>query len=341
MPRRTACDEVPDRDRRRRARRARAARRGRACRGGLVQGTAGGPRGRAPWSDHAARGVVRAPARGGGVAGSRRRARRGGRRRGLGARRRRAAMTRARHQAPKADVPTRPSSSRIRDREADALRLARIDVGSVGGWSFASIAVSGPADREDREADAIADETMRTPGGIQSGLPGVRLHAGSAAARAAGAVGARAFALGEDIVFGPGEFAPDTDRGRHLLAHELAHVAQGRAGAGRAIRRRPAELIDNFVFLGQTVTGGINATLRDRLVSVQDRLQQVYDALGPNHPDRVHFGGGQKTLGQWAGVNSIRGWRQGSSTSKHASGSAVDINYDLQPYIATRTQVGT
>jgi hypothetical protein len=66
----------------------------------------------------------------------------------------------------------------------------------------------------------------------------------------------------------------------------------------------------------------------------------VYDALGPNHPDRVEFGGAQKTLGQWSGVTSIRGWRPGSSTSKHASGSAVDINYDLQPYIATRTQVG-
>ena len=65
-----------------------------------------------------------------------------------------------------------------------------------------------------------------------------------------------------------------------------------------------------------------------------------YDALGPNHPDRVHFGGAQKTLGEWADVTSIRGWRPNSGTSFHASGSAVDIGYDLQPYIVTRTQVG-
>ena len=59
---------------------------------------------------------------------------------------------------------------------------------------------------------------------------------------------------------------------------------------------------------------------------------------GRNHPDRVEFGGAQKTLGQWAEIRSIRGWRQSTGTSFHTSGSAVDINYDLQPYIVTRTQ---
>jgi Domain of unknown function (DUF4157) len=253
-------------------------------------------------------------------------------------------MRRARARAPRADVPSPQSASPIRDRGVhDLARRAQVDSGNAGSWSFSSIDVSDPTHPIEREADDMAEEIVRTPGVFRSALAGVRLHTGSAAERAAGAVNARAFALGKDIVFGAGEFAPETDSGRRLLAHELAHVAQERAGVtrGRTIRRRPAELIDNFVFLGQTVGGGINATLRDRLVQVEDRLRQVYDALGSNHPDRVEFGGAQKTLAQWSGVTSIRGWRAGSSTSKHASGSAVDINYDLQPYIATRTQVGT
>ncbi|MFN0140304.1 MAG: DUF4157 domain-containing protein [Pyrinomonadaceae bacterium] len=57
-------------------------------------------------------------------------------------------------------------------------------------------------------------------------LGGVRIHTGDAAAESARSVNARAYTLGRDIVFGSGEFAPHSASGRHLLAHELAHVAQ-------------------------------------------------------------------------------------------------------------------
>ena len=55
-------------------------------------------------------------------------------------------------------------------------------------------------------------------------LSGVRLHLGDAAGAAAAQVNARAFTLGNDIAFAQGEFNPETRAGRHLLAHELAHV---------------------------------------------------------------------------------------------------------------------
>lgn len=56
----------------------------------------------------------------------------------------------------------------------------------------------------------------------------VRVHADEA--DAATSAGARAFTVGHDIVFGRGEFAPETVQGRRLLAHELTHVLQQRAG---------------------------------------------------------------------------------------------------------------
>lgn len=68
-------------------------------------------------------------------------------------------------------------------------------------------------------------------------LGALRVHTGAAAARAAGSVGARAFALGHDIVFGSGEFRPDTLDGQRLLAHEVAHVVQD--GPGGTLRRKP------------------------------------------------------------------------------------------------------
>lgn len=67
-------------------------------------------------------------------------------------------------------------------------------------------------------------------------LSGVRVHTDSAASRSAREVDARAYTLGNNIVFGNGEYAPHSESGRHLLAHELAHVSQGR-GSNRLHRR--------------------------------------------------------------------------------------------------------
>jgi hypothetical protein len=62
----------------------------------------------------------------------------------------------------------------------------------------------------------------------------VRVHSGTQAARSADAVGARAYAVGRDVVFGAGQYAPGTHEGRRLLAHELTHVVQqGGAAAPR------------------------------------------------------------------------------------------------------------
>jgi hypothetical protein len=54
----------------------------------------------------------------------------------------------------------------------------------------------------------------------------VRVHTDAHAAESARALNARAFTLGHDIVFGAGRYAPDTQEGRRLLAHELTHVMQ-------------------------------------------------------------------------------------------------------------------
>ena len=54
----------------------------------------------------------------------------------------------------------------------------------------------------------------------------VRVHSGDTAARSARQIQAHAYTVGQDIVFGRGQFRPDTREGSHLLAHELAHTLQ-------------------------------------------------------------------------------------------------------------------
>lgn len=54
----------------------------------------------------------------------------------------------------------------------------------------------------------------------------VRLHNDTHAQHTARSINARAFTLGNDVVFGAGEYAPGSRAGRALLAHELTHVVQ-------------------------------------------------------------------------------------------------------------------
>jgi Domain of unknown function (DUF4157) len=71
-------------------------------------------------------------------------------------------------------------------------------------------------------------------GSLGTDLGGVRVHTDDASAGAASALGARAFASGDDIHFGAGQYAPADPFGVHLLAHEVAHTVQQRGGGPAA-----------------------------------------------------------------------------------------------------------
>jgi Domain of unknown function (DUF4157) len=54
----------------------------------------------------------------------------------------------------------------------------------------------------------------------------VQIHTHSQAAQSAREIGAKAYTVGKNIVFGSGQYQPHTAEGKFLLAHELAHVIQ-------------------------------------------------------------------------------------------------------------------
>lgn len=54
----------------------------------------------------------------------------------------------------------------------------------------------------------------------------VRLHTDERAARSADSVNALAYAVGNHVVFGQGQYQPNTIEGRKILAHELTHTIQ-------------------------------------------------------------------------------------------------------------------
>lgn len=69
---------------------------------------------------------------------------------------------------------------------------------------------------------------------------GVRVHTGAQSAGMNREIRSHAFTSGSDIFFGAGQYRPDTDSGKHLLAHELTHVVQqtGPRGGNNIVREK-------------------------------------------------------------------------------------------------------
>jgi hypothetical protein len=66
----------------------------------------------------------------------------------------------------------------------------------------------------------------------------VRMHTDRQAVESAESVNALAYTVGRDVVFGAGQYAPETEGGKELLAHELAHVMQQGEGRGGGISEK-------------------------------------------------------------------------------------------------------
>jgi Domain of unknown function (DUF4157) len=115
-------------------------------------------------------------------------------------------------------------------------------VGSVSARVAPSSGIGPAGDRFEQEADQTADQVMRsTPAtGAGTDFSGVRIHTDERAGRSAEEIGAVAYTAGTHIVFGRGQFRPETAQGRQLLAHELTHVLQ-QGGRGSSIQRKVIE----------------------------------------------------------------------------------------------------
>jgi pentapeptide MXKDX repeat protein len=97
----------------------------------------------------------------------------------------------------------------------------------------------------------------------------VRVHQDARAAASAEAVGAQAYTVGRNIVFGEGRYAPQSSAGKELLAHELTHVVQQSAAGSGEIRaldvessgerlERQAESVSRGILLDHVSTSSAN-----------------------------------------------------------------------------------
>ena len=69
-------------------------------------------------------------------------------------------------------------------------------------------------------------------------LGNVKIHTDSNANQLANSINAKAFTFGNDIVFGKGEYQPDSISGKKLIAHELTHTMQQDDGLSEIVLRK-------------------------------------------------------------------------------------------------------
>lgn len=88
----------------------------------------------------------------------------------------------------------------------------------------------------------------------------VRVHKDGGAAQSTRQLNAAAYTVGDDMVFGAGQYAPQAKRGRQLLAHELAHVVQqsrgGRSHEAESRAEAVAERIAHDQWVRPEMVGG-------------------------------------------------------------------------------------
>lgn len=130
---------------------------------------------------------------------------------------------------------------------------------------------------------------------------GVRVHDDAKASQSTAAVQANAYTAGRDIVFAQGRYAPQTQTGAHLLAHELAHVSHedtrrgalpNQIGAAHSHEEHVADRAADDVVRGRSVsTAGGDASRLNRQAksgpqAAQDQIIALAESDKPE--DRQH-----------------------------------------------------
>lgn len=131
----------------------------------------------------------------------------------------------------------------------------------------------------------------------------VKIHTGSEAVQMSRELNAQAFAVGNDIYFNEGKYSPNSDSGKHLLAHELTHTVQ----QGNQVQRKPdIQLYGGCTTSQDTTINTDHATARTMLSNAISTVSsyngttpaKVYNALN------THFHGStSNAFATWINLN--------------------------------------
>lgn len=189
-------------------------------------------------------------------------------------------------------------------------------------------------------APSIVDQTLRRSGQPLDGatrsfmeqrlghdFSRVRVHSDDQAATSAHAIGARAYTHGSNIVFGAGQYAPETAGGQRLIAHELTHVVQQGAAQPHGAHGSPV------------VQRAPNLVQRGLLGDLWSGIRSVGRAIGGAARTAANWiGGAARTAADWIGgaFSTATNWL--AERARDASMWVINLIRDLPARLARLAQ---
>lgn len=159
----------------------------------------------------------------------------------------------------------------------------------------------------------------------------VKIHIGSQAVQMSRELNAQAFTVGNDIYFNEGKYSPNSDNGKHLLAHELTHTVQ--QGGSKIRAKGEHNLIQRYFVAPGTAGSALGKSYR-----IADDLSAAVKVGYPNH--ELYAASGKVIISNLmlAGVGSGIRLAEESETLKVSQGSKSNT---LKKIIPKNTQNST
>lgn len=174
-------------------------------------------------------------------------------------------------------APGRKSALRILHAGADGVHLQAKSSGGLQARGIAPASVHSVLGQPGQALEPAARAFLEPSFGRSLGE--VRIHDGRDASASAADVGAKAYTVGRNVVFGAGEYRPGTPEGRWLLAHEVTHVLQQGEGGLRLQRYEAGE----HAQMGETkdsLKGVIEESFKKYTVVAADYLETIAASHG-------------------------------------------------------------
>jgi len=163
----------------------------------------------------------------------------------------------------------------------------------------------------------------------------VRIHTDSVAAKSAQSINALAYTTGNNIVFNSGQYSPDSDSGKKLMAHELTHVLQ-QSDKGPEIKRQAAASTNVYICSKDLDTSpiGKHAFFRvgrpergNTTYSLQPVNQHLLDPNDLDRGERERNGDTEERygVGCWQGVPDVN-WSSDLNATGECELSSISLN---------------
>ncbi|CAL2082259.1 DUF4157 domain-containing protein [Tenacibaculum sp. 190524A05c] len=157
-------------------------------------------------------------------------------------------------------VQLKPEST-VQKQEEDVQQKEDDEIQKQEEDGIQQVQMSGGDDNSSLESDlnsskgggnALPKDTQNEmESGFGADFSGVRVHNDNNAVQMNQELGSQAFTNGNDIYFNEGKYDPESDSGKHLLAHELTHTVQQGASPSNTVQKSEGD-VENTTLVAPT-----------------------------------------------------------------------------------------